>query len=146
MRQTIALVLPAREELPPGLDMDALTEALRGHMELIVPEVETKALALHKEDIPRYCALACVGEANDKLRSRAGQGAYAALVFARKLARSLAALCDHYETLTGMPICLACDRAIHRRNESVPYDRVSNSGGAVTSHIHVVCANRAPRT
>lgn len=146
MRQTIALVLPAEDELPPGLDIDTLTTVLRGHMALIVPEVETKALALHKEDIPRYCALACVGEANSKLRARAGRGAYAALVFARKLARSLAALCDHYETLTGMPICLACDRAIHRPGESVPYDRVSNSGGAVTSHVHAACANRVRRT
>ncbi|MET8037773.1 DUF6415 family natural product biosynthesis protein [Streptomyces sp. NPDC005345] len=69
MRQTIALVLPAEDELPAGLDVDTLTETLRGHMELIVPEVETKALALHKEDIPRYCALACVSQANDKLRA-----------------------------------------------------------------------------
>ncbi|MFF0191151.1 DUF6415 family natural product biosynthesis protein [Streptomyces sp. NPDC005244] len=151
MRQTIALVLPAEDELPPGLDVGTLTETLRGHMELIVPEVETKALALHKEDIPRYCALACVSEANGKLRARAGQGAYAALVFARKLARSLATLCDHYETLTSMPICLACDRMIHRRSESMPYDRVSNFGGAVTSHLHAACEprtsylTRAPR-
>ncbi|MFG2310606.1 DUF6415 family natural product biosynthesis protein [Streptomyces sp. NPDC048566] len=140
MRQTIALVLPAEDELPLGLDLDTLIETLRGHMELIVPEAETKALALHADDVPRYCALACVGEANGKLRARAGSGAYASLVIARRLARSLAALCDHYETLTGMPICLVCDWAIHR-SDSVPYDRFSNSGGAVTSHIHAACAN-----
>lgn len=146
MRQTIALVLPAEDELPPGLDIDSFTTTLRGHMQLIVPEVESKALALDKEDIPRYCALACVGEANGKLRARAGQGAYAALVFARKLARSLAALCDHYETLTGMPICMACDKSIHPRSESVPYDRVSNSGSSVTSHVHAACANSVRRS
>ncbi|MGW6485598.1 DUF6415 family natural product biosynthesis protein [Streptomyces sp. NPDC055056] len=146
MRQTIALVLPTEDDLPAGLDVDTLTETLRGHIELIVSEVETNALALQKEDIPRYCALACVSQANNKLRARAGQAAYATLVLARKLARSLAALCDHYETLTSMPICLACDRTIHRRSESMPYDRVSSSGGAVTSHTHVVCANRAPCT
>ncbi|MFF0139646.1 DUF6415 family natural product biosynthesis protein [Streptomyces sp. NPDC005227] len=146
MRQTIALVLPAEEELRPGLNIDTLIGTIRSHMELIVPEIEAKALALDKNDIPRYCALACVGEAHGKLRARAGHGAYAALVFARKLARSLAALCDHYESLTGMPICTACDTAIHPRSEKATYERVSNSGGAVVSHIHAACANRPRRT
>ncbi|MEU0787773.1 DUF6415 family natural product biosynthesis protein [Streptomyces sp. NPDC006173] len=145
MRQTIARVLPPAEELPPGLDIDSVIGAIRGHMELIVPEIESKALALDKNDIPRFCALACVGEAHGKLRARAGHGAHAALVFARKLARSLAALCDHYETLTGIPICTACDTAIHPRSEQVTYERVSNSGGAVVSHIHATCANRPRR-
>ncbi|MET7390516.1 DUF6415 family natural product biosynthesis protein [Streptomyces sp. NPDC005529] len=146
MRQTIALVLPAEEELPPGLDIDTLTVTLRRHMQLVVPEIESKALALDKNDIPRYCALACVGEAHGKLRARAGHGTYAALAFARRLARSLAALCDHYETLTGMPICTACEKAIHPRSEQATYERVSNSGGAVVSHVHAACANRPRRT
>ncbi|MGC4983949.1 DUF6415 family natural product biosynthesis protein [Streptomyces sp. DT193] len=142
MRQTIALVLPPDDDPPAGVDVATLT--LRGHMELIVPEVESKALALDKDDIPRYCALACVGEARGKLRARPGMGLGGDVAYARKLARSLAALCDHFETLTGQAMCVACDRPIRRSDDTVPLDQISNSGGAITARVHTDCAD-APR-
>jgi hypothetical protein len=86
---------------PAAEELDTLTLQLRGHLDLLMPEVERKALRLSKESIPRYCVLACLGEARGKLGEQPGPGSYGALVHARRLARVLNALCDHHETLTG---------------------------------------------
>jgi len=55
-----------------------------------------------KDDIPRYCALACVGEARGKLRAGPDPGVGGDIGYTRKLARSLNALCDHWENLSGV--------------------------------------------
>ncbi|MFF3884003.1 DUF6415 family natural product biosynthesis protein [Streptomyces sp. NPDC001914] len=143
-RQTVALLLPLPDEPLAGLDVDALTLTLRGHMDRLIPEVERWAGRLHRDDVPRYCALACVGEARGKLRARPNSGPGGGLAYARKLARSLAALCDHFETLTGQVMCVACDRPIRRTDDAVPLDQVSTSGGAITARVHADCAD-APR-
>jgi hypothetical protein len=115
-------------------------------MELIGPEVEAAAGKLPEDDIPRYCALACVGEARGKLRAVPARGAAGAQSHARRLARSLAALCDHYEALTGVTMCLACDKRITPNETSIPYDHVSASGGAAgAGRIHTRCANTVRR-
>lgn len=94
----------ARQALALGIYMSAddmllLHEKLRGHIELMIPEVEAIAGRLGKDDIPRYCALACVGEARMKLSLEAGAGLSGEGAYARRLARVLHALCDHYENL-----------------------------------------------
>ncbi|MGW1051101.1 DUF6415 family natural product biosynthesis protein [Streptomyces sp. NPDC001118] len=76
-----------------------LTAMLRGHLELLIPGVEAKARRLPKESVPRYCALACVGEATRKLRLGDGCTPPVRVAVARKLARCVKALCDHYENL-----------------------------------------------
>lgn len=38
-----------------------------------IPEVEAAAFRLGKDDIPRACALACVGEARMRLRLEPGE-------------------------------------------------------------------------
>lgn len=99
--RTVVRPLLAEDAIQPDADsVAALTAALRGHMELLIPKVEQAAGRLSKDDIPRYCALACVGEARGKLR--AAPGLAGGIVYARKLARSLTALCDHWETLHGV--------------------------------------------
>lgn len=88
---------------PPAADeLSTLTEALRGHLELLGPEVARAAGKLDKESIPRYCAIACVGEARGKLRAKPGSGLGGDVAYARRLARVLNALCDHWETLNGV--------------------------------------------
>ncbi len=99
MRDSVRLLL--REDAEPlALDeVDTLALTLRGHIELLIPEVEYAAGKLDKDDVPRYCALACVGEARGKLRAQQPPGLDRGTVYARKLARSLNALCDHHENL-----------------------------------------------
>lgn len=86
---------------PPPRVLETLTLQVRGHIELLIPEVQGIADRLPKDDIPRYCALACLGEARRKLTLEARPGPAGALANARRLARVLAALCDHYENLSA---------------------------------------------
>ncbi|OQR64791.1 hypothetical protein B6E66_07475 [Streptomyces maremycinicus] len=103
MRETARILLDpdAVALAPAGPELDTLTLTARGHLELLIPEVERAAGRLKRDSIPRYCALACLGEARGKLRAEPSRTPGGALVYARKLARVLAALCDHYETLSG---------------------------------------------
>ncbi|MFF4961389.1 DUF6415 family natural product biosynthesis protein [Streptomyces sp. NPDC001222] len=118
-----------------------LTGQMRGHMQLIIPKIEQAAEKLPEDDVPRYCALACIGEARAKLRATAGDGPHRAVAYARKLARSLMALCDHYEALTGVEMCLVCDQPIRDGEDSVPHGQVRTSAGAASAgRIHARCS------
>ncbi|MEU2358767.1 DUF6415 family natural product biosynthesis protein [Streptomyces misionensis] len=101
MRETAALLLgPEREPnaLPPVPEnLDTLTLALRGHLELLIPEVEQRARQLPKDSAVRYCANAYVGEARGKLQAGPSPRYGGEAGHARRLARVLRALCDHYE-------------------------------------------------
>lgn len=84
-----------------GNEADTYIRTLRGHMRLLIPEVEAAALR-GPDDAAKYCALACVGEASRKI-DLAGRGVSYGVPHARRLARSVNALCDHYENLGGAP-------------------------------------------
>ncbi|MEU6003535.1 DUF6415 family natural product biosynthesis protein [Streptomyces sp. NPDC047197] len=68
---------------------------------LTIPEVESAAWKLAEDDVPRACALACIGEARMKLGTEARPGPPAGIAHAQKLARVLNALADHFENLGG---------------------------------------------
>jgi hypothetical protein len=74
---------------------------LRGHLELLADEVEQAAVRLPKDEVLRYCVLACVGEARGRLRISPRPGHSSGVAYARRLARVLNALCDHYENLSS---------------------------------------------
>lgn len=101
MRETIEYVLgrPEDAEVPPSAptDVETLTALLRGHLELLIPEVARRAARLPKDSVPRYCALACIGEARRKLSTGPSPRYGGPTGHARRLARVLRALCDHYE-------------------------------------------------
>jgi hypothetical protein len=105
MRHTVNRLLDpdaTPEALPPApAELDTLTDLLRGQLALLAPEVETRARTLSKNSIPRYCALACVGEARERLRAEPSRHYGGAAGHARRLARALNALVDHYERLNA---------------------------------------------
>lgn len=105
MRETAAILLEpdaAPEVLaPPPTELETLIPLLRSQLEWLAPEVEHAAGKLDKNSVPRYCALACVGEARGKLRAKPNPGPGGDAAYARKLARVLHALCDHYENFGG---------------------------------------------
>jgi len=72
MRASVALVLPPDVTPTDGDTLELLTGLLCGHMELLIPEIEQAAAGLPADDVPRYVALACVGEARGKLSARPG--------------------------------------------------------------------------
>ncbi|MGW0914642.1 DUF6415 family natural product biosynthesis protein [Streptomyces sp. NPDC002784] len=142
MRATVAEVLPPDVTPVDLTTLETLTGLVVGHMQLLIPEIEQAAAALPADDVPRYVALACVREARGKLTARPGLMPHDAAAHVRKLGRSLLALCDHYETLTGVRMCLACDQPLKPGEPTRPFDQGSQSGGsAVSGRIHERCAN-----
>jgi hypothetical protein len=102
MRDVVSQLLG--ESAPPDPDvLKTLTLQLRGHLQLLIPEVESIADRMPEDDIPRYCALACLGEARRKLSLDVAPGLSSELAHARRLARVLNALCDHHEGLGVRP-------------------------------------------
>ncbi|MEV8036736.1 DUF6415 family natural product biosynthesis protein [Streptomyces sp. NPDC086182] len=98
MRATVRRLLS--ESAPPDIDeLELLTELLRGHIGVLIPDVQAVAARMPKDDIPRYCALACIGEAHRKLTIEPGPGLSNRLAHARLLARVVNALVDHHENL-----------------------------------------------
>ncbi|MGV9705282.1 DUF6415 family natural product biosynthesis protein [Streptomyces sp. NPDC003483] len=90
------------ESAPPAPEhLATLTLRIRGHIQLLMPEVQRVADGLPEDDVPRYCALACLGEARRRLSLQAGGSLSRDLAHARRLARVLNALCDHHENLAN---------------------------------------------
>lgn len=104
MRDTVNRLLDpdaVAQALPPtGAELETLTETLRGHLALIAPEVEHAAGQLKPGSVPRSSLLGCVWEARSRLEAGPSSRTGGPIGHARRLARVLNALCDHYETLT----------------------------------------------
>jgi hypothetical protein len=101
MRESARRLLADDAEPPSPEELEILTLTLRGHIMLAIPEVEIAAGRLPEDDIPRACALACVGEARMRLNLEPGRTLPAGIAHAQRLARSVNALCDHLENLGG---------------------------------------------
>ncbi|MFM9698878.1 DUF6415 family natural product biosynthesis protein [Streptomyces europaeiscabiei] len=104
MRDTARRLLDEDAEPPTPDELETLTLQLRGHILVAVPEVEAAAGPLPEEDVPRACALACVGEARMRLVLEAGPTLPAGIAHAQRLARSVNVLCDHHENLTTLEL------------------------------------------
>ncbi|MGW1609395.1 DUF6415 family natural product biosynthesis protein [Streptomyces sp. NPDC002285] len=89
------------EALPASAsELNTLTATLREYLELLAPEV-ARIVGPKPYSVKSYCALACVGEAHRTLRVTPGATLELRVAHARKQARALAALCDHYERIGG---------------------------------------------
>ncbi|MFD7874475.1 DUF6415 family natural product biosynthesis protein [Streptomyces sp. NPDC059766] len=147
IRWNIGLLLPQHQGLPlTDGELAALANFLRTHTRLLITQVEQAAMQRPAEDVPRYVALACTHQARDRLHVQPAPDRHSVLVYARRLARALAALCDHHDALTDTTMCLACDQPLRDGEETLPYDHLSPSGGvARAGHIHARCANTVRR-
>jgi hypothetical protein len=96
MRATAARAL---HDAPAADDLDTLASMLRGHMHILIPEVDQ--LASHRRDTAAISARACVGEARGKLNLGNGDIEAVRVSVVQKLARSVDALCRHYDALGG---------------------------------------------
>jgi hypothetical protein len=101
MRATAHRLLVYNAEQPTAEDAETLLALMRGQIELLIPELQACTERLPTDDIPRYCALACIGEARGKLSITPKPGVDRAVAYGRRLARVLNALCDHHENLGG---------------------------------------------
>lgn len=108
----------------------------------LIKEIEGIAAGRPEETVVQV-ALAAVEGARRRLSEIERAGLMGEHERVQRLARSVLALCDHFETLTGTVMCLACDQKIEDTDESLPYDHVSTSAGAINpGRIHTRCASR----
>jgi hypothetical protein len=99
MRAAAARLLALDAEPPSCDELETLALLYRGNMMLLIPEVERATKGLSKDDAPRACAMACIGEARIRLDLHPGAGLPARIAHAQHLARSVNALLDHLESL-----------------------------------------------
>lgn len=98
MRATTGRLLADDAEALLGDDLETLSGQLRGHIELIVPEVEQAALTLPRYWPPREQALVSVWVARRNLSAAPSSGHSAHV---RELARILRTLCDRHAAVGG---------------------------------------------
>ncbi|MFJ8191646.1 DUF6415 family natural product biosynthesis protein [Streptomyces sp. NPDC096094] len=140
MRATATWFL-AQLTLPRHGVVKSFDHDLRDYLDELIPSIEQLAAA-HSDEAPAKVALASVGEARRRLGVPEAAGLLGEFERVKQLARSVAALCDHYDALTGVVMCLACDLTIASGDDSLPYDQGSPSGGAVRSgRVHARCVN-----
>lgn len=104
MRATARPLLAEDAEPLCAGELGVVVSMLRGHLQVLLPDVGKLAGRQPKDDIPRACALACCGEARMRLRLDDGETPDVRTAAARRLARSVMALCDHYENLGGVTV------------------------------------------
>jgi hypothetical protein len=96
MRTCADHLLAEGAKTPSPEELEILTLQLRGHIMVTIPEFEAAAPALPEDDVSRACALFCIGEARLRLSAEPGR-TLTRIAHAQRLARSVQALCDHYE-------------------------------------------------
>lgn len=99
MRATVAQLLAADAELPSRDELETLTLQLRGHLMLLIPEIDDLVARLPSGEVPGKLAQAGVGEARRRLDELPGSNLPRAVAHAQRLARSVEALCTHWERL-----------------------------------------------
>jgi hypothetical protein len=106
MLQTAACLVDADgRPVDPAPDADAadhLTTLMRGQLQLLIGEVEQMTGRLAGDNIRRYCAAACIGEARRKLSAEPSPRYGGRIGRARRLARVLRALCEHYVEMDAL--------------------------------------------
>jgi hypothetical protein len=101
LREAARHLLAEDAGLPPETELDTLTLQLRGHLALTIPVVEDLAERFPEDDVPRACAHSAVMAARVRLNREPGRTFPSRIAYAQRLARSVNALCDHYENLSS---------------------------------------------
>jgi hypothetical protein len=81
--------------------LETMRLQLRGHIQLLIPEVEQSVSGLPRGDASREYALTCAGEARMRLRLGPGNTLAVRYSVLHRLARSVRDLCDCYENPGG---------------------------------------------
>lgn len=115
-------------------------------LSLVIPHIERLADGRPEDDVTATVALAGVGEARRRLIETESTGLTGEFERVKRLARSVVALCDHFDALSGITMCLACDRRIGDSAAAVPYGGPGPSGEPGSpGRIHVECAGPGRR-
>ena len=102
MRTSARRLLAPDAVVPSVQELETLTLLLKGHLALIIPEAGRAASSRRgDDDLARVRARMAIAETCRKMRIEPRPGPSSQIAYARRLSRSLNALCDHYEVLRG---------------------------------------------
>ncbi|KPI17942.1 hypothetical protein OK074_8039 [Actinobacteria bacterium OK074] len=101
MRETTARLLADDALLPAADDLDTLTLLCRGHLMVLIPEVERATRGRPEDDVLKTGALTGTGEARRRLDLVPDARLPAEVAHAKRLARSVDCLLTHLENLGG---------------------------------------------
>jgi len=101
MRSSTILILAAEEPEKQfeGAELEELQDTFREHIKALIPAVRACAYVLPQRSADRAAALAGIGEAELRLRLGNGDTDCVRGAVAVRLARSVKALCGHYERM-----------------------------------------------
>ncbi|WP_405584434.1 DUF6415 family natural product biosynthesis protein [Streptomyces sp. NBC_01092] len=140
MRAAATWLLDQRT-LPRHESLKLWSTDLGTFLEHLTSEIEQLAANLPMSDVPGRVAMVGVGEARRRLDQPEAAGLHGETERVKRLARSVMALCDHHDALTGARMCLACDKPLDDGRPTQPYEQGSPSGDAkVSGRIHAACA------
>lgn len=103
VRATVRPLLAAGTDPLASAELANAAATLREQIAGLLPAVEALAETLPEHDIPRACALACIGEARMRLRLGDGDTDLVRQSVVARLARTANALADHHQTLRRTP-------------------------------------------
>lgn len=86
---------------PPHGALKLWREDLGDFLRHLMPALEVLAAALPENDVPARVAMVGVGEAQRRLHEPAAAGLAREARRVQRMARSVVALCDHHDALTG---------------------------------------------
>lgn len=89
--------------LPRYQTVQHLGHAFHRDLWRLIPRAEQLVGNASCDDVPAKVALACAGEARRRLDEIERAGLSGEFERVKRLARSVVALCDHHDSLTGVP-------------------------------------------
>ncbi len=129
----------AQTTLPRHQTVKLFGDDFSAHLGQLIPQIERLAEQRAKGDAQAMVALAGVGEARRRLGLAERPGLSGEVERVKRLARSVVALRDHYDALTGVRMCVACDQVIDEGDETLPYGRAGAVGDG--GRVHGRCVN-----
>lgn len=114
---------------------------LRRFLHDLIPRLEDLVAGCPDDDVPANVAQAGVAQARHRMAEpESGESPRHSVERVKRLARSVVALCDHYDALTGITMCLICDRVIDD-DAWLPYERAPGGAGVLDrGRVHLRCA------
>ncbi|WP_306192228.1 MULTISPECIES: DUF6415 family natural product biosynthesis protein [unclassified Streptomyces] len=96
--------------------------------------------------MPRKVALAGVGEVRRRLGEPEAAGLHGEVNRVKRLARSVIALCGHLDALSGLRMCLLCDKPLEDSDAWELYQQAGLTGGpGQPGRVHAACARTVRR-
>ncbi|MDC0765511.1 DUF6415 family natural product biosynthesis protein [Streptomyces sp. HD] len=115
----------------------------RTELERLIPQIEKLAAGKPRDDVPTQVALAAVEVSRHRMNATEAAGLRGETERVRLIARSVMSLSHHHDALTGVTMCLACDRIIEDNDKWEPYDYGSSTSRTTRpGRFHAACVNQ----